>query len=183
MAKPQILRCQVSLVDSEPPIWRSFEVSDQVALATLHEVLQVVMGWENAHLYAFKVDRQRYADPFPEPLPGAVDASTVTLASLNLKPAQTFSYTYDFGDGWVHQITVSDCQPLTDAAALPRCIDGARACPPEDSGGVWGYESLLERLEDTGDPDYEELLEWLIDFDPEHFDLAAVNRQLQGLAP
>lgn len=181
MVQPQILRCHVWLVDSEPSIWRSFEVSDQVSLATLHAVLQVVMGWENAHLYAFKVGHQRYADAFLELLPGAVDASTVTLASLDLQPKQTFSYTYDFGDGWVHQITVSDRQPLTEAAELPRCLDGDCACPPENSGGVWGYESLLERLEDAGDPDYEELLEWLIDFDPEHFDCAAINRQLQSM--
>jgi len=180
MAQPQILRCHVWLVDSEPEIWRSFEVSNQISLATLHEVLQVVMGWDNAHLYAFKVGQQRYAEPSAEPLEGTLDATAVSLASLNLKPEQQLSYVYDFGDGWVHRVTVTDAAPLSEAAALPRCLDGSRACPPEDSGGVWGYESLLERLSDPEDPDYEELLEWLIDFDPERFDREAVNRQLQA---
>jgi hypothetical protein len=167
-------------VDSEPEIWRSFAISNQVTLATLHAVLQIVMGWENAHLYAFKVGGQRYAAPCPQPLDGTLDATAVTLASLKLEPDSQFSYLYDFGDGWVHQVTLVEVEPLTNAAELPTCLDGDRACPPEDAGGIWGYESLLERLADPEDPNYEELLEWLIDFDPEQFDIAAVNRQLRA---
>lgn len=180
MTTAQIWRCHVWLVDSESAIWRSFEVSNQITLATLHAVLQIVMGWENEHLYAFKVSGQRYADPYPEPLKDTLEATTVTLDSLSLEPDSQFSYLYDFGDGWVHQVTLVEVLPWTEAAELPRCLEGDRACPPEDSGGVWGYESLLERLADPEDPDYEDLMERLIDFDPEQFDVAAVNRQLQA---
>ena len=181
MTEPQVLQCRVWLVDSEPPIWRSFEVSNQITLAALHEILQVVMGWENSHLYAFKVADQRYADPVSEPPEDTLDSTTVSLVSLQLTTGHQFTYVYDFGDGWIHQITVGEVLPLPDASTPPRCLEGDRACPPEDSGGIWGYEGLLERLTDYEDPDYEELLEWVgIDFNPDRFDLAAVNRQLQG---
>ncbi|MEM6522072.1 MAG: plasmid pRiA4b ORF-3 family protein [Cyanobacteria bacterium P01_C01_bin.70] len=178
MATPQRLQCHVWLMDSDPPIWRSFEVSDQITLNELHGVLQIVMGWEFSHLYAFDIGRDRYADPDPVPLEETLDATTVSLATLKFKAGQKFSYTYDFGDGWVHQITVAEVQPLATADDLPRCLEGDRACPPEDCGGVWGYEDLLERLSDPDAPDFEELLDWLGDFDPEAFDMASVNQRL-----
>lgn len=180
MATPQIMQCHVWLLDSEPAIWRSFEVSDQISLDDLHGVLQVVMGWEFSHLYDFKIGSDRYAAQFPMPLEGTLDAATVSLASCQLKKGGKFTYTYDFGDGWLHQITIADLSPWNDDAELPRCIEGDRACPPEDSGGVWGYEGLMERLADPDDPEYEELLDWIgLDFDPDRFDVAAVNARLR----
>jgi len=61
----------------------------------------------------------------------------------------------------------------------PRCLDGERACPPEDCGGAWGYEELLEVLNDPDHEDYEHYRGWAgEDFDPERFDLEKVNRTL-----
>ena len=180
MTKPQILQCHVLLLDSEPPIWRRIVISDQITLDELHGVLQIVMGWEFSHLYDFKLGRDCYASQFPLPLEGTLDAATVSLASFQLTPGDKFTYTYDFGDGWRHQVTVADVLPWSEAAELPHCLEGDRACPPEDSGGVWGYEGLLERLADPEDPEYEELLDWIgVDFDPERFEVAAVNTQLR----
>ncbi|MEM6838267.1 MAG: plasmid pRiA4b ORF-3 family protein [Cyanobacteria bacterium P01_C01_bin.120] len=178
MAKPQRLQCHVWLMDSEPPIWRSFEVSDQITLDELHAVLQVVMGWEFSHLYAFDIGRDRYASPFPVPLDDTFNSTTVQLATFNFESGKKFGYTYDFGDGWVHQVTVAEMQPLVTPDDLPRCLEGDRACPPEDCGGIWGYEELLERLSDPDEPEFEELLDWLGDFDPAAFDVTSVNRRL-----
>lgn len=179
MATPQILQCRVWLVDSEPSIWRRFEVSDQISLDDLHEILQIVMGWENGHLHAFAIGRDRYAAPFPMPLEGTLDSTSVSLASFRFKSGDKFSYTYDFGDGWLHQVRVDEVRPQSNEVKLPRCLEGDRACPPEDCGGVWGYEALLERLSDPEDPDFEELLDWVGDFDPSHFSVEAVNAQLR----
>jgi hypothetical protein len=181
MTTPQILQFHVWLLDSEPPIWRRFEVSDQTTLDALHGVLQRVMGWKFSHLYDFKIGGDRYASPFPTPLEGSLDATQVLLVSLPLSNGTKFTYTYDFGDGWRHEITVADILPWRDDVRVPRCLEGDRACPPEDCGGVWGYEGLLERLADFEDPEYEELLDWIgVDFDSERFDVDAVNAQLQS---
>ncbi len=181
MTTPQILQCHVWLLDSDPPIWRSFEVGDQITLDALHGVLQRVMGWEFSYLYDFKIGEERYASPFPTPLDGTLDATMPLLAGLKLEKGAKFTYTYDFGDGWRHQITIADILPWRDDIQLPRCLEGDRACPPEDCGGVWGYEGLLERLADPEDPDYEELLDSIgIDFDSERFDVDAANARLQS---
>ncbi len=90
--------------------------------------------------------------------------------------SQPLYYTYDFASGWLHRIKPET--PETEAATLPICIDGAAACPPENTGGVWGFDELMGRLEDTDDPDYLELLDKYGDFDPEAFDLAVVNARL-----
>jgi Plasmid pRiA4b ORF-3-like protein len=96
-------------------------------------------------------------------------------------------YTYDFGDDWEHDILVEAVTAAEPGAAYPRCITGRRACPPEDCGGIWGYEELLEILGDPGHDEHDERLEWLgldsaDEFDPAAFDLAEVNNDLAGLA-
>jgi hypothetical protein len=179
MAEAKILQCHIQLVDSEPPIWRRFRVSDQMLLASLHPVLQVVMGWQNSHLHAFKIGDIFYADPAPVPQEETHDSTSQKLADFQFSAGSQFLYNYDFGDGWLHQITVEHVLPLEAEAPSLTCIEGERACPPEDCGGIWGYEDLLERLEDPEDPEYEDLLDWVgADFDPEAFNVNAVNRQL-----
>jgi hypothetical protein len=108
---------------------------------------------------------------------GIVDESTVRLDGL-LAEKQKFTYLYDFGDSWEHEITVSKVIP-PEEEPLPRCLDGKRAGPPEDCGGIWGYEELLEIVKNPDHAEYEETHEWLGDIDPERFDLEAVNTRLE----
>lgn len=180
MASAAPLQFHVWLLDSDPPIWRRFQISRQATLDDLHTTLQIVMGWDNSHLHAFEVRGDRYASPFPVPLEGTLDSTSKSLADFNFRKGSKLLYTYDFGDGWMHQLTAET--PSDKSATLPVCLIGERACPPEDCGGVWGYEDLMERLADPEDPEYEELLDWIgPDFDPEAFDVGAVNRQLQKI--
>ena len=180
VAEPSLWQLHVWLVDSDPPIWRRFTLSNQATLAELHQVLQIVMGWRNSHLHGFEIQGDRYGPPGPQPLPDTRDTTQYRLADLPLVSGAQFIYTYDFGDGWRHQLTVEAMSPA--AAAVPTCLDGARACPPEDCGGMWGYEDLLERIDDPGDPDYYDLIDWIGgDFDPEAFRLPPINQQLQAL--
>jgi hypothetical protein len=182
MSQTYVLQCHIWLVDSEPPVWRRFQISDQLTLASLHTVLQVIMGWQQSHLYDFEVKGDRYAAPSPMPLTNTLDATTQVLADLQLDEGAKFLYTYDFGDGWLHQITVESKSIVEPQTELLKCLEGERACPPENSGGVWGYEELLERLNDPEDPEYEELLEWIgLEFDPDAFDHQKVNQRLQTL--
>ena len=91
-----------------------------------------------------------------------------------------FSYYYDFGDNWENIIVVEKILEEEPNKKYPVCIDGARAGPPEDCGGVWGYEELMEIQKDKNHPDYEErIVEWLgEDFDFEEFDMNKINEKL-----
>lgn len=147
------------------------------------------MGWEDCHLHEFAVGDSRYGprgayldDAWESP---PKNESTIKLYSV-APPGTRFRYDYDFGDGWRHEIVVEQVErvPVGDPGAdAPVCLSGKRACPPEDCGGVWGYEHLVAVLADPGHDEHEEMLEWVgDDHDPEWFDPADVNRRLGRLA-
>jgi hypothetical protein len=181
MRNDTALQLKISLVRSKPPIWRRVIVPESLILAKLHEVIQIVMGWENSHLHDFDVRGERYTEFEEDIQSGAGDSTAVTLRSLKLnKKGRKFLYNYDFGDDWLHEIVVESSRPAEDSEKLPVCVTGRRAGPPEDSGGVHRYEYLLEAVSDPANPDHEELSDWLErDFDPEEFDVDRVNRILR----
>jgi hypothetical protein len=92
-----------------------------------------------------------------------------------------FTYEYDFGDLWEHELLVENILPPQEGVRYPVCLMGARACPPEDVGGIPGYETLLEAIHNPNHLQHEEYLEWIGDsFDPEAFDADEVNRKLRS---
>jgi Plasmid pRiA4b ORF-3-like protein len=181
-ASPQkVYQPHVTLRDSEPPIWRRLQVMGNTSLANLHWIVQLAMGWTNSHLHQFLVGEQYYSDPAFEPEETA-DETGMTLASLKLEEDSQLVYEYDFGDGWLHDILVEKIRLPEKDTRYPRCLDGERAAPTEDCGGMWGYVELLEAIGDPTHPEHDSLLEWLGEpFDPDALDLAAVNRSLRSL--
>ncbi len=167
---------RIVLRDITPPIWRLLRVPGTITLQDLHGVLQMVMGWTNSHLYTFHFDGKEYSDPDPEWEIPIEDATAVTLAAL-VGEAGSLVYEYDLGDYWLHDITAHEV-PTDGLVKGIRCLGGERACPPEDCGGVDGFERLLEALDDSEDDEHQEMVTWAGDFDPERFELAAVNRAL-----
>lgn len=135
------------------------------------------MGWQDYHLHLFDVGGVLYGDV--EDFPGEIgDEDTFTVGEA-AAVARTWRYQYDFGDGWDHDIRVGQ-RLAAVGPGTPHCVDGARACPPEDCGGAPGYEHLLAVLADPSDPEHAELLEWVGgEFDPDAFDLAATNELLE----
>ena len=182
MANPSndlVYQLHVQLAYIEPPIWRRIVVSGQITLFTLDQMLQVVMGWENSHLHQFIVGTTRYGEPDPEYGPSMKDERRARLRTIAREIGTKFIYEYDFGDGWRHVITVENIQPMTDYIVVPRCLDGARACPPEDCGGIGGYAHLLEALQDRRHPEHKELRAWVgKHYDPELFSVQQVNSAL-----
>ncbi len=177
-----IYRMKVTLKGSKPPIWRRFEVSDQLTLFKLHKVLQVVMGWTDSHLHHFIIGKTYYGEPDPLFGSDTVNEKRVKLAQLPLKEKSKIFYEYDFGDGWEHEILIEKIGPATEGKNAPVCLNGKRACPPEDIGGIWGYADFLEAVHDPKHPDHEGMLEWVGDrFDPEAFDLEEINRYLEKI--
>jgi hypothetical protein len=172
-----VLRIKVSLRGLKPPVWRRLEVPAEVSLAQLHRVLQTAFGWTDSHLHAFDVDDARGR----RSLEGAVLRRT-RLQDVIHAVGDRLVYRYDFGDGWEHVIQLEEREALDPTARYPRCTGGRRAAPPEDSGGVPGYQALLEALADPDHPDHDELAAWAPPrFDPAAFDRAAVDVALGSL--
>lgn len=168
----------IKLKNVEPAIWRKFQVPEDLSLDELHDIIQVVMGWENAHLYEFRVDDQRFGQPDDDAPEELEEADETYLDDLELKENDTLLYVYDFGDGWEHEIKVEKL--LEEAPEDPVCIDGGNHCPPEDSGGPWGYAGMLEIIADPEHPEYEDMKEWIGgEFDPKFFDKEAINKELK----
>jgi hypothetical protein len=173
---------KVTLDQVDPPIWRRLAVRRDCPLGELHDIIQAVMGWENYHLHEFRLDNSRYGpvDPSWDMDPRILDELCFQLDDLLDEGAPVFRYLYDFGDGWNHTVQVESECDAAEFDRLPVCIDGERSCPPEDCGGVWGYDELLEALADPNHERHEELSGWIDpDFDPEKFDLSAANRELR----
>jgi hypothetical protein len=177
-----IYQIKVTLKDSHPPIWRSIQVPGDIPLSRLHAVLQIVMGWTNSHLHQFKVGGRYYGKPDPEfaDMIEVIDERQARLDQIALAVKARFIYEYDFGDSWEHELVVEKILPPEQGVLYPRCMDGRRACPPDDVGGVWGYQDFLKAIRDPRHPEHEDMLEWIGgEFDPEAFDLRGVNGALQ----
>jgi hypothetical protein len=171
---------KVTLRGSRPPIWRRLVVRGDILLSELHHMLQVSMGWFDAHLHDFRNRQNRYGDP--KLLEGVIDESETSLRQIAPRKGDRFIYTYDFGDNWEHEVLVEEIDQ-DNASALSRCLGGRNACPPEDCGGVFGYLNLLESLTDPNHPNHNEAREWVdVDFDPKRFDVATVNNLLMTLS-
>ena len=185
-ARPtEIYQIKVTLKGSKPPIWRRLLVPSDVTLGHLHHIIQVAMGWFNAHLHQFIVGGDTYygvADPDYDDWIEMLDERAFTLKDVAPGEKSRFDYEYDFGDSWEHVVLVEKVLPPDPEQAYRVCIKGRRACPPEDVGGVWGYEEFLEAIEDPDHSEHEDYLEWIGgEFDPEEFDLDETNEILRGL--
>jgi hypothetical protein len=184
-AAKNVHRLKVTLRGSKPPIWRRFEVPSDITLARLHSVIQLGFGWEDCHLWVFETLTGRYGvyDPDLE----IRSAANKKLSAVADWPGDRLRYEYDFGDGWEHDIVVEAVQPADQGVAYPRCIAGKRACPPEDSGGIWGYSELLNTLANPRHENHAQMLWWLgisspADFDPDRFDLDECNKYLARIS-
>jgi hypothetical protein len=180
-APSRIYRLKITLKGIKPPIWRRIEVADSITLRRLHLIIQAVMGWEGAHVHMFIAGTQWYGDRDIEY--GMFDVRDERRTKLNQvlsAPKQKLSYDYDFGADWVHEVLLEKITAPEPDVAYPRCTDGARHCPPEDCGGIWGYEEFLAALADPQHPNHEDVIEWHdFTFDPERFDLDGINTYLK----
>lgn len=179
----KILTLKITLCDYEPAIWRRFQIAGDMTLGDLHNAIQIVMGWENHHLHDFEQGKKRYSRPDPEDFaydPPPIDEDEVTIGQVLKRRKQVLTYIYDMGDSWRHRVQVEDIAGPNPNQHYPNCLDGAYACPPEDCGGPWGYQSMLEALADPAHEEHETFVEWIgSDFDTEAFDLDEINKVLK----
>ena len=182
---------RVELANTEPLVWRVVTVPHDIRLDRLHEVIQRLFEWDDAHLHAFEKDNTIYEplNPESDDVFGAFqtrrveDERKVKLDAVLTAPRQTLTYTYDFGDDWEHKVKLVKLLP--DEATKPKriavCVEGANAGPPEDCGGPLGFERLKEIVADLKHPEHGEMLEWCgdEDFDATECDIDRINADLK----
>jgi hypothetical protein len=142
------------------------------------------MGWEDYHLHMFTIEGSLYGDPAHDEYGdlGSIDEARFKLNQVVYREGQRLSYEYDFGDSWEHTLLVEKILPPQKGVCYPICLKGKRPCPPEDVGGVWGYENFLEAIRNPDHEEHEEYLTWAGDeFNSEAFDLEEVNAQLLSM--
>jgi hypothetical protein len=170
--RPVLYQLHLELVDSEPLIWRRLVVPTELSLEALHPVLVAAMGWSGEADYYFQHQGQRLA----------LATDTQALNQWLHQPNDSLLYTYNPAQGWLHKLTLETLEPENRDRPLS-CLAGARRCPPEICDGVWGYDELLERLNDGDDPEYDQLWQTIgYDFDPEAFDVAIADQRVLEVA-
>ena len=170
-------RLRIQLIDVDPGIWRRILVPGSIRMSKLAEILLAAMGWSNSHLHAFTIGDQRYGmnyDDFPE---GEIDEKSVTVLQA-LRDVHRFTFEYDFGDSWDHEIVIEELTKSPVGLKYAVCLDGANACPPDDVGGTWGYGEFLDAMADPTHSQHATYLEWV----GTHFDPAQI-RPRRGKRP
>ena len=188
-AAERVYQFKITLLDARPPIWRRIQVKD-CTLDKLHEHIQTAMGWTNSHLHHFRKGEQLYGDPelMQENFEDMDYKDSTATKISDILPVSgkkfRFEYEYDFGDSWHHEVLFEKCVEAEPGKRYPVCTEGARACPPEDVGGVWGYQEFLEAINDPEHEDHDGLLEWAGgSFDPEAFDPAEATKAMRRGLP
>ena len=188
LSKPCLITLRIELVGTTPLVWRRITLDGRSSFANLHHVIQAAMGWHDAHLHQFRINNRYIGVPDPEsdaPEWHTEDERKVFLNRV-LTDDAVFTYLYDFGDGWEHRLLVDEYDDSDDLrfGDGDAWVDaGERACPPEDCGGVGGFQDFLEKLEDEPYSDEsKELREWAgLDYDPAGFDRQAANAAIKRL--
>jgi hypothetical protein len=177
MAEPgdPVFQVRITLRDvDDPPVWRQVLIPAAYPLSRVHRVIQAAMGWDNSHMHAFQIGKISYG-PDPDGELGNADETKARLADV-ARVRTRIGYEYDFGDGWEHDLIVEARVVAERGKTYPACIAGEGACPPEDSGGAYGFADLKEILAGPPSDERYEMQEWAgEDYDPSRFDLAAAN--------
>jgi len=181
---PTTYQLLITLQDIQPAVRRRIQVDSSIKLSDLHKVLQTAMGWTDSHLHQFIKDGKNYTlrtsdnDYWDKTVD--VDYKKIVLGDLLINEGDSMDYNYDYGDDWMHTIELERIETTTGDRIKPTCLDGARCCPPEDVGGVGGYEELLSILKNPKHPEYQDYLDWLgKPFHPEFFDAAEITIMLR----
>lgn len=183
-----ILQLKITLLETEPQIWRQLLVDKKVTFFRLHHIIQLAMGWSNAHLFEFKVGKSRIGmlydgiEDYGSEESKLINALTLPIDRMVKSKGKIFYYEYDFGDSWRHEILVEEIFSNQKIINIAVCTNGQLHCPPEDCGGVYGFYQLLEILNDKEHPEYKDA-KILVGrkFRPDKFDLISVNKKLAKL--
>jgi hypothetical protein len=194
---PEQMVLKVTLMDTNPPIWRRVEVHSGFTLHELHYVIQAVFSWENSHLYHFLVTpdgkltqtamreavffSKNPPDPFFDEENKDNPADQVMIGRIFTDQVKQIVYEYDFGDSWNHLVELEKRTKGGDQYAIPVCLAGENAAPVDDMGGIWGFYDAVAAIKDKSAEGHKDAVMVLgKKFDPAVFDLAQANKRLKA---
>jgi hypothetical protein len=173
-----VYQIKISLRDVKPVIWRRIQVPGEYTFWDLHVAIQDAMGWTDCHLHSFRINAKKGRKPVEIGIPEADGMSSVEIEAgwdsfiqdFIYEVGMSCEYDYDFGDGWQHIVLLEGILLPEKKEKYPRCTGGSRACPPEDCGGPFGYQELINLFKKKKGKDYIRMREWLgYELDPEAF--------------
>jgi len=178
MTTKEVLQIRISLVGIVPPIWRRIQIPSTYSFWDLHVAIQDAIGWYDSHFHVFRLADLRRGSLVEVGIPDdEYEVGQRTLPGWEI-PIEEYLhhvfpaavYEYDFGDGWIHVVQLEARLPARKGRSYPVCLAGEGKCPPEDCGGIGGYEELLAAIADPEHPEHDSLLEWVGgSYDPEEF--------------
>ena len=185
----RLYQFKITLLNVDPVIWRRIQIKN-CSVDELHACIQTAMGWTNSHLHQFEIQGIVCGDPELLCEDGDCFVGTNSLKTMvsDIVPQSgarfRFSYEYDFGDRWEHEVVIEGCLPTDQGVRYPLCLEGERACPPEDVGGEFGYAEFLAAIADASHVEHKEWMAWAGgDFDPNRFDATAATKDMQRGLP
>ncbi len=174
-----VYEVSIDLKGVDPKIWRKIHVNSDVSLHELHHIIQISMGWTNSHLYSFIIDEIEYSlKDYDYDTHKYGNAKAYRIKEFKNEPIE---YVYDFGDYWEHYVKI--LKEIEGERLLhPKCIEGEGTCPPEDVGGIHGFEEFKEIMKDKTHPERESYIDWYGSvFNPYEVDLEGINKQFVNL--
>lgn len=180
-----VYQLKVTLDGIRPLIWRQILVPGNTTLNIMHDILQIIMGWKDYHLHHFFISNRYYGDPEFDEYGDLemIPEEEFILSKVITGEGFRFKYVYDYGDNWEHSLIVEKISYSDKRENHPICIQGERACPPEDVGGRWGYKDFIKAISKLNHPEHDEYLTWVGgEYDPENFNREEVNSKLRQLA-
>ena len=184
---------KVSIRDTHPPVWRRLQIPEGITFHELNAIIQLAFNWCGYHSYNFEIGASLYDMGIFIELPELDDGwgnyeirnSKKEKVDKYFKEYKRMKYTYDFGDNWIHNIIVEKIVETDIKLTRPICIKAKMADLPEDCGGPWGYEELLDILSDEKHERYKEMKDWVNDGftnwydDREYINLEEINMRLE----
>jgi hypothetical protein len=180
----QVLQFKITLIDTEPAIWRRIQIAENATFWDLHVAIQDAMGWQDYHLHQFIIFSATKKRTPPQAFIGIPDcefdndiiAGWETPLDEYLTPEYRIIYEYDFGDSWEHEIIFEGAFSRVSGQKYPCCLAREMACPPEDVGGIPGFYNFVEVMANKKDPEHRDMAEWFGGkFDPQKFDASKVK--------
>lgn len=170
----------IELDQVEPKVWRLLRIPASSSMRNLHHAIQLSMGWENCHLYMFRTGDETVTQIDFTDEDDFLEDHEVRIDEFLMSQGDSIKYIYDFGDDWSHTVTLKKIDEDGEDELLPRCLDGARNCPPEDVGGLPGYLNFIKIMANSRLPEYEEMVDWYGGiYDAERFRLEIVNEDFE----
>src|SRR5215203_484684 len=164
---------ECSITVTRKRAWRSVNLSGwRLAARSATRSRKDAMGWLDYHLHEFRLlDRREKQvlsigiptddDPEDRPVVPGWDVPLSRYFERRGWHAPPAMYAYDFGDDWEHVLVHEGMESAEESLTYPRCVSGARRCPPEDCGGVHGYEEFLKAIASRRHPEHQSMVEWV----------------------